>query len=462
MTMGTPRWWLLLGVACGPTQGTVTVREPGLAPFQVLAEGAGYTVSAGKLAFMDQEDCCAAGANCFGSNPTTPYGSYALPAAPDQERASPPPEPSHELFLIRPDEAVVFLGIAPPEARYFSFRTYLWARAGAVEPVFGALGPTINHLSVAASLGTPPWDQPLAVVTTADASVEAEVIALLVASGWDRPAIATDRIPLGDAVLGLNPGVTDDSDEYATIVRVALPDDPERLEAWKQAPGTLLRLSPRTPHAASRPHPFAGFPTEERGSVEGLDEALTGLESAVHRAYPDRFRVVRDSVDASFDSPECVVAGACFGGTMDAEYRRLPATLLRETDFLVLYGVNHQHTGRATYSSFSIDQAQNWYGVLAVEDRTLEGTAQTFLDDPFRSEHPEVDPDDLWAWIVARDCTTLAVGGRPCTEIATTCPGVALDDAILPGFRAYLDPETGTRPSQDELVHPRGTLFFEP
>jgi hypothetical protein len=455
--------WLCLAAAC-TDGGTLRVKDAPPAPeptFDALAEQAGFVVQEGTLHFMEQADCCVPGANCFGSNASTPYGSYALPPAPDQAVASPAAQPSHELFLLRPDEAVVFLGQVPPPARYFSFRTYLWRRAATDLPVFGSLGPTVNHLSVAGALGQPAWDEPLAIVTTADAAIESQVISLLVEAGWDPASIATDRLPLGDAAIGLHPGVDAESDEYTTIVRVAVSDDPERQVAWQGAPGRLLRVSPKVAQAPQQPHAFEAFPTEERGASEPLDGALADLEAAVHRAYPSYFRTPRASEDSSFVSPGCLSTGACFGGTMDAAYRVLPPTRLLAGQFLVVYGVNHEHTGRASYSSFSIDQGENWYGVLAVDSRELVGSAQTFADATFRARHPNVDLDDLWAWVVARDCSDPIHAGHPCTEIATTCPGVAFDQNLLTGFRAYLDPVTGTRPSPEELVHPGGTLFFK-
>lgn len=452
---------LLLLAACAGPPGTVTVPSDSAAPsFEALAADDGFVVQAGSLVFMDEEDCCAPGANCIYNNPTTPYGSYALPPAPDQAAPTPPSVPTHQVFLLRPDEAVVFLGTAPPPAKYFSFRSYLWNRPGDQTPVFGSLGPTVNHASVGAARGEPPWDRPLAVVTTGDRAVERRVTALLRAAGWPPEAIALDRIPMGDPTLGLRPGVGAGDDEYAMILRVALEEDPERAEQWRADPGRVLRLSPRRAGPALEPHPVDPLPTPGRGEPEPLGDALLAFERAIHRAYPDHLVLPEVSEDRPMETLGCLTTEpSCLGETADANYRALPQTALRIGQFLVAYGVNHERTGLASYASVAVEQQDNKFGIAAIESPDFVGTASRFVDDRFRAEAPGVDPDDLWAWTFARDCDDPLHDPRACTEIAQTCPGVALTDTMFFRFRAYLDPSTGTRPSRDELVPPRGTLF---
>jgi hypothetical protein len=95
----------------------------------------GYVVQAGQVRFFQPEDCLAL-ENCAGNNPSSPYGLYCLPAAPDEtvaktyESPCPPESNLRWVWRLRPDEAVVFLGKTPPEARYFSFRSYLFSRQG--------------------------------------------------------------------------------------------------------------------------------------------------------------------------------------------------------------------------------------------------------------------------------------------------------------------------------------------
>ncbi|MEO7091882.1 MAG: hypothetical protein ABI175_01445, partial [Polyangiales bacterium] len=83
---------------------------------------AGYTVQAGSMRFFRVENCRSLD-NCFGNNPTSPYGFYCLPAAPggspvDTELQKICPEGTRPTWTLREDEAVVLVGRTPPRARY--------------------------------------------------------------------------------------------------------------------------------------------------------------------------------------------------------------------------------------------------------------------------------------------------------------------------------------------------------
>ncbi|MBX2799843.1 MAG: hypothetical protein KTR31_19345 [Myxococcales bacterium] len=445
--------WMMLACSGNPSpmdtgEPVVPTAEP---TFQSRAEEAGFTVQEGAVSFMDEVDCCEPGANCIFNNPSTPYGSYTLPPAPDQRIVNPAAFPTHDLYYQRADEAVVFLGTAPPQARYFSFRSYVWTRPGDALPVFGSLGPTVNNLSVAQASGGAAADQPLAIVSTFDADVEASVVALLLASGWDPAHIHRDRMPAGEASLGLSPGVDEGSDVYAMIIRVAVPTDPVALEIWRGSPGQVFRLSPtevRTTtslHAAD-PLPQAGSGMGEQDRVEDLNT----LEAAIREAYPDHDDIQRESTERVSFTYDCFDKISCLGESADAYYADVPAFLMpNENFFMVVYGVDHQASGHASYASFAVEQLDNRFGVLSVDSTAYPGTAAAW----------GVKADGLYAWTLARDCDDPLHAGKPCSEIATGCPGVRPLGQMAVRFRAYLDPSTGTEPLGAELVRDRAMLF---
>src|SRR4051812_6881453 len=86
---------LLLGMAapgCGSSTDGLPIQETCPAPARMdvgaaasrltAALGtAGYTVQEGSMHFFRVEDCMSLD-NCFGNNPTSPYGFYCLPPAP--------------------------------------------------------------------------------------------------------------------------------------------------------------------------------------------------------------------------------------------------------------------------------------------------------------------------------------------------------------------------------------------
>ena len=72
-----------------PSSDTAEASESPGEQVRALATAAGWTVQEGRWFFSTMEHCCQADANCIGNNPSTPYGTYALPPAPDQTVADP-------------------------------------------------------------------------------------------------------------------------------------------------------------------------------------------------------------------------------------------------------------------------------------------------------------------------------------------------------------------------------------
>ena len=116
----------------------------------------------------------------------------------------------------------------------------------------------------------------------------------------------------------------------------------------------------------------------------------------------------------------------------------------------MVFGVNHDKTGKTTYFNASFYAADHKYGVKAVTSLDWTGSAANYLPN-----NPEVDK--LYAYQIARNCK-----GEPfCVEIPTgSCPA-GIDDGKEGSitFRAYLEPGTNTAPDPDTLVADR-ILYF--
>ena len=92
--------------------------------------------------------------------------------------------------------------------------------------------------------------------------------------------------------------------------------------------------------------------------------------------------------------------------TRDTNYiQTYPYFKLRETvdEYIIVYGVNHQKTGKATYANFSVYVEPTFgtgreIGLGSVADPKFAGSAEVYLgpDDP--------DADMLYAFKIARHC----------------------------------------------------------
>lgn len=160
------------------------------------------------------------------------------------------------------------------------------------------------------------------------------------------------------------------------------------------------------------------------------------------------------------------------GATRDTNYlATYPNFKLRKgvDEFVIVYGVNHQKTGKATYASFSLyADKDKWFGVGTTLSDEFAGSARRFLgpDDP--------DADMLYAFKVARDCQGEAYCMEP-TEpenftdewgIPYSCPDLDLDeDEMFFIFRSYMEPATKVAPDDNELLYDQAIYFgpyFEP
>jgi hypothetical protein len=119
-------------------------------------------------------------------------------------------------------------------------------------------------------------------------------------------------------------------------------------------------------------------------------------------------------------------------------------------EFLIVYGVNHVATGKATYSNFAIYGADIWNGVGAVTDEDFAGTAEEYLPDNSNAKY-------LYVYKVARQCE----GDAHCFEVpwGADAYGIELDQPLFITFRIYLENSTKVGPDYSEIVYDRAIKF---
>ena len=112
-------------------------------------------------------------------------------------------------------------------------------------------------------------------------------------------------------------------------------------------------------------------------------------------------------------------------------------------EFLVVFGVNHNLTGKSVYSNFSIYGDVTFNGLGGITNFMYEGTAEEFLPEEPLAEY-------LYVWIIARNSEY----GENCLVVPDSKKpyGIECDDPAFIGFRAYVDPLTNVGPLIDELV----------
>lgn len=399
----------------------------------------GYDVDVGTFGFFQVADCASL-PNCYGNNPSSPYGLYFLPPAPGE-----PTEPlaaplvrgdRRAIWRLREDEAVVFLGKTPPKARYMGFRSYLYGRAGVTDALFASLGDTTNELVMATGDGKG-FDAETVVVTTADQALFDRLQGFF----RDRGAgsiVNVDRLPRSLLKMGLGA----DADRLMMLFRVAFFDDAAAGDAYLSSPAaTVLRIRPRAQRAIA---PIAAPPRRERGTgtdESSLADALDAAMQAVKAAHAAETVTQVGTLALLLDGPGCIASStACLGDNSDALYFGAAPVTLAAGERLVAIGVNHTGFGKTTYTNLSAYDADRLEGVAAVGDESFVAPAEIL------ASHPEAK--HLFVHTFARDCAGIAA----CTVVPTSEPGVPLAGKINLSLRAYLEPSTKTGPSSEELL----------
>jgi hypothetical protein len=244
---------------------------------------------------------------------------------------------------------------------------------------------------------------------------------------------------------------------------VALFEDPTAGGAWLDAPPLAVwRISPT--EAAPAPTPLAVPERAERGTgtdESGLADALDALDAAIRATLEGRtvepVTIAPAAAVTQLLSPEtCIANGTnCLGEISDTVYSAGPISVVPGNGTLTLsddpaeafwvYGVNHEASGKATYSNVVVMWGDRQAGVLDIPSTQMAGSARALLPD-----HP--DADRLFAFRVARACGD---DDPWCRVLPSEFPGVPFDGNLLFVFRAYLEPGTDRSPGPTELLTER-------
>lgn len=424
-------------------------------------EGDGFEVSEGKFRLLDLSQCCDEGKSCAGNNPSSPYCAYYLPRAP-QQTAPNDNEDADGLsnsYRLAADEAVVWIGETPPEAAYFGFTDYLMSRddgSGDRGSVFASLGETLNNgvLGVAGPSDGVKFGRQAMVIHTPDAGIAERIKRAALRAGVEEAAINIAPIDAESTRLGLEAS----ADTLGVLFRSALYTDEAAGERWLSVPPAyLFRVTPVSEPTETAPYGKAPTRPKDAETDENSTyaEAATELERAIIEAYATTHDAIVEPMTEGTPDPYACIAGerSCAGDNRDTIY---PATSpflwpVRLKDFLIVHGVDHSQTGKATYANASLYAVQHLAGVAAVSSKSWSGSAARYLPD-----HPLADK--LYAYKIARACN----GDEFCLEVpAAPCPGGIAPGALaVVAFRAYLEPTSNTGPDPALLV-PDGVLRFK-
>jgi len=418
----------------------------------------------------------------YGNNADAPYMVFR------QELEAPQPIGKIKvprLFQLRPDEAIVFIGRTPPPVAYFSYRSYVvdhiyenaLGEKGATR-VFTSLGDTLNNRTIKTQ-GSDPFRRDIIIVITADGGTDARVRTAARSAGIPSAIINTDIIPSSVVKMGIDKdpmpfnGPPKEFDAFVFIHRVFLNEGPKceegfecEYEQYLQNPNArVLHLTQDPQTVKLDPFPMPKVLKRGTGSTEvDLMPSLENLRQAILNSYPGYTATELTTRIWLNEWLDGIQRGEnLLGENRDTSYLCSENFKLQDSsdEFLIIYGINHEVWGKATYSNFSVYHYDKKLGIVGKQSRDLADSAYDYI--PKDQNDPYYDPNApyLYAWKVARACNQ---NDPKCLQIklpegVQPCHLVDLNKDLFVAFRAYLEPKTKVGPYWYELLYDRVIKF---
>jgi hypothetical protein len=320
------------------------------------------------------------------------------------------------------------------------------------------VGDAVNNLTVKTT-GPTPYNSPVAVIFTADQGTEARVRAALVRAGYPPAIINTVVVPASM----LNLGHSETADELLIIMRNAMWLNQAEGEAYIQNPPLhVFRVTPRTETVANPLRTslrVRGTGQTEMELTKKLGLLRERIVAANSQLYPtdlatqttayEGYDYMQRGIDPWGDSRDAVFLTAGYV----PEFGATDELTLADDEFLMVYGVNHVATGKASYHSVNFYSSEEGkVPIGAVEDPALLDTAAPYLfDDPAAAKL-------MYAVKFSRNC-----GDQPnCVTLAIdACPRLTIGPNTVLGLfvRAYLEPATKVGPAMPEILYDRVIKF---
>lgn len=310
-------------------------------------------------------------------------------------------------------------------------------------------------------------------LTTGDAGIFANVSSIL-AAHFNLP-VNLDALP-NTTALGVDPlGEGLGHSVWATLFRVADCGDSQDCRDYLAASQPVLRLTPRSGSSCDATfEPVPAVPLIQRSSADSESalasefkefEAVVGAWLAKAAMPP----VKTESLAAlPLVGRDCIMQDInCIGDCGDALYTDGNEPLLQASDgasvtpdgpsFLIDFGesilvagLQHSRTGKASYNNVAIYDVKRALGILALMDVDLQGSAQFF---GFSSPNA----DKFVAHAFARKCPQALQ--QHCTHVPFDFPGLPWGERLTVVERAYVDPHSGANAQLNSCVFEQN-LFF--
>jgi hypothetical protein len=422
----------------------------------------GFEVVRGYVRLYTEKDCPLSYQEmglCYGNNPAAPYVTFSVPSWPE-EFIDPATDEAFGFnyagysttYRLDPREAIIILGILPPEASYFGLQTYVFTRHGTFDmesPTYlfmadkpplmrmfftkvsqnperllslASLSNSINHVVITEQSGKA-FGQQRYFIITGDPFMDRTIRDALNKIWVEGDHIFTEQIP-SNVDLGLD----ESADDFVTLMRYAMPADGGEKgtasDVWRNdLPLVVLRVRDTRPGRLPDKYPAFTEPEERQIANEFyLMNDLKSLVQAVSQKWSQpaaalsamqMLRVQPSPINMV--GPECLLIGMnCLADTQDTSYQYSFPLLLGENAVYAVVGTLGTRTNNATYVGLGLTSTIRMLGFDNRSHFDLEDTASDYA--------PAVNnAEKFFVYYFTRDCSGLdSLTGGHCLEISET------------------------------------------
>jgi len=420
----------------------------------------GYEVQRGYFKLYTEKDCPPSFEEmgmCYGNNPAAPYVLFLVPPWPG-EFIDPATDEAFGFnyegystsYRLDPREAIVILGMLPPEASYFGLQSYLFTHQGEFvtdsqtylfmqdkPPLMrmfftkvpqnperlislASLSNSINHVVIAEQSGAA-FDQQRYFIITGDSFMDGAIRHALNKIWVDDQDIFTEKIP-SNVILGLD----ESADDLVTILRYAMPadggDPGDPSDLWRsELPLVVLRVRDTRPSRPAQAYPAFTEPEARPIADEFyLKEDMINLVGAVSQRWGQPYamqnvmQMIRTQPSPiNMVGPECMLIGMnCLADTQDTSYQYSFPLPLGENNIYGVVGTLGTRTNNATYVGLGLTATVRMLGFDNLSEFELADTASVYASGV---DHT----DKFFVYYFTRDCSGLdALTDGHCLEIS--------------------------------------------
>lgn len=469
-----------------------------------------YYVQEAELTLLDTISLASKGEliSCFGNNAGSGYLVPMLPPAPNQEPApatemgpyswpaeepsvlydeSAENEPANPYFApagwtykLRQDEAVVIIGTTPPECKYYSLINYVFAspvtpgkeykersffqygseESGVYHPIFASLGEPVNMNNIKFEGEGSSFEKPFIYIASGNQTTVETICSALLDAGYDESMINVAPFYADTLRMGLDKK----ADVFNILMRTSQPAEQDAFDQWLENISLETAVYRITPMEETPQNAYAypaltprGTGIHEVQSVPEADKTLDQIRASLIAEYGEEYTY--EEFSSRIAVPEGMTGYLndenAQGDNRDTSYLMTDDFVLNsDDDFVVVYGVNHAATGKATYANTVLYARPMLNGIVSLYDSMYAGSADKYVSEGAEN------------YYVIKMARTAQDDYTAVIPYSTDNPngkfyGADNGSQLLLAYRAYVEPATGVGPSYYEIVYDRAIVFHK-